>query len=204
ESIAPIPEGVSFEIAAALPTPGLTAAQMVERAALADGQRVLIHGAGGSVGSLAVQLAKATRAHVAATAQGADTEYVATLGADTVVDTQRQRFEDVVGELDAVLDLVGGELQRRSWKALRSGGVLVSSVGLDGSNEQAQAERRGVRAIAFFMQRSAHGLERLADLVAHDQLRVRIGKVLPFPQAREAQDLSQRGGAQGKILMRVA
>lgn len=202
--VAPIAEGVSFGVAAALPTPGLTAEQMVTRAALREDDRVLIHGAGGSVGSLAVQLAVMAQAEVTATVLGEDAEYVAGLGASHVIDNQRQRFEDEAGEVDAVLDLVGGEVQRRSWKLIRAGGCLVSSVGLAGGDEQAEAERRGVRGIPFLMQRDASGLERLVALVADGRLQVRIGKILPFPQAREAQVLSQHGHSRGKILMRVA
>ena len=204
EQIAPIPEGVDFATAAALPTPGLTAEQMVTRAAVREGDRVLIHGAGGSVGSLALQLCAIAQADITATVLGHDAGFVASLGADRVIDNKAQRFEDEIPEVDTVLDLVGGEVQRRSWRLIRAGGCLVTSVGLGGGDEQAAAERRGVRPIAFVMQRDASGLERVSALVADGRLQVRIAKVLPFPQAREAQDLSQLGGAHGKILLRVA
>lgn len=202
DAIARMPQGLSFETAAALPTPGLTALQMVNEAARAgSGPTVLIHGAGGAVGSLAVQLAVRRGARVYATALGDDIGYVASLGAAKVMDGTTQRFEDVVGEVEAVLDLVGGEVQARSYRVLAPGGVLVSSVGI---GDPDAAARHGVRAIAFFLQRSAKDLAAIAALAAGGQLRVRLGRLLPFEQAREAQDLVQRGEVHGKVVLRVA
>jgi NADPH:quinone reductase-like Zn-dependent oxidoreductase len=200
--VARMPEALSFETAAALPTPGLTALQMVRDGAhLEPGQTVLIHGAGGAVGSLAVQLALRRGARVAATALGEDLAFVAELGAEQVVDGHAQRFEDVVAKVDAVLDLVGGDLQARSYATLRPGGVLVSSVGLADPDA---AGRHQVRAIAFFMQRSERDLAEIGTLAAGGQLRVRLARLLPFDQARQAQDLAQHGQAHGKVILRVA
>jgi NADPH:quinone reductase-like Zn-dependent oxidoreductase len=201
-AIARLPQTLSFETAAALPTAGLTALQMVESAARVEpGQVVLIHGAGGAVGSLALQLARRRGARVYATALGADLGYVLELGADKAIDSRAQRFEDAVGKVDVVLDLVGGELQARSYGVLRPGGVLVSSVGLADPDA---AARHQVRAVAFFMQRSARDLAAVGALAAGGALRVRLGRLLPFEQAREAQDLLQRGEAHGKVVLRVA
>ncbi|MGH9467371.1 MAG: NADP-dependent oxidoreductase [Terriglobales bacterium] len=201
EEIARVPDGVAFETAAALPTPGCTAVQMLRAAGIHAGSRVLVQGAGGSVGSLAVQLARRAGAEVAATALGGDIGYVASLGADPVIDNAGERFEEMVRELDAVVDLIGGELQLRSLAVLRPGGVLVSSVGVPYADE---AERREVRTVAFLMQRSAPDLINLAHMAEAGELRVRIARVLPFPEVREAQELSQHGHASGKIILRVA
>lgn len=201
DEIALLPDSLPFETAAALPTPGLTAWQILHAAGLSAGQSVLIHGAGGSVGSLAVQMARRLGARVAATALASDIAWVASLGADPVINNAQQRFEEVESELDVVIDLVGGELQRRSCDALRRGGVLASTVGIE---DASAAARRGVRAIAFVMRRNAADLATLARLAAAGELRVRIAQVLPFPQARQAQDLSQHGDAHGKVLLRVA
>lgn len=201
DEIAHLPKNLPFETAAALPTPGSTAMQLLRAAGVAQGTHVLIHGAAGSVGSLAVQLARRQGAQVAATALGRDLEYVAGLGADPVIDNQSDRFESVVHDLDAVIDLVGGELQQRSYQVLRRGGVLASTVGIV---DAAAAERLGVRTIAFLMRRQAADLVSLAQLAADGALRVRIAQVLPFPEARRAQDLSQHGHPEGKVLLRVA
>ncbi len=200
DEIAHLPESLPFETAAALPTPGSTAMQILREAGVVEGSRVLIHGAAGGVGSLAVQLARRQGAQVAATTLGRDVAYVGGLGADPVIDNQSQRFESVVHALDAVIDLVGGELQERSYQVLRRGGVLASTVGIA---DAAAAERLGVRTLAFFMRRKAADLVRLAQLAAGGALRVRVAQVLPFPEARRAQDLSQHGHPDGKVLLRV-
>jgi NADPH:quinone reductase-like Zn-dependent oxidoreductase len=89
---------------------------------------VLVHGAGGGVGTVAVQLARAAGAHVIATGRGWSRELVTELGAERFVDLDRERFEDVAENVDLVLDLVGGETLRRSGAAVRDGGIVVSAV----------------------------------------------------------------------------
>lgn len=199
--IAELPEAVGFETAAALPTPGLTAMQMLHAAGVHAGQTVLIQGAGGSVGSLATQMAAHLGARVFATALGKDVAYVSELGAERVIDNETQRFEDITGEVDAVIDLVGGAVQRRSYRLLNPRGVLVSSVGIV---DDAAVEQRGFRAIAFLMRRDHDDLTRLIHMVERNELRVRIAKVVRFPGAQQAQDLMESGHAHGKVLLRVA
>ena len=92
------------------------------------GQRVLVHRAAGNVGAYAVQLAKQAGLHIVATASSADLDYVRALGADTVVDYKKERFEDSATGVDVVLDTVGGDIQRRSVRVLKPGGILVSVV----------------------------------------------------------------------------
>ena len=124
------PPGLSHAEAAALPLAGLTAWQsLVDTAQLAAGQRVLIHGAGGGVGHLAVQIAKARGAYVVGTASAAKHEFVRSLGADELIDHQTCDFATVVGDLDVVLDSLGGEIARRSISVLRPGGILITIVG---------------------------------------------------------------------------
>jgi NADPH:quinone reductase-like Zn-dependent oxidoreductase len=201
DEIATLPESVSFETAAALPTPGVTALQLLQAADLHPGAAVIIHGAGGSVGSLATQLAVRSGARVTATTLGADVAFVSKLGAERVIDNAKEQYENLAEKVDAVLDLVGGEVQRRSYEVLRNEGVLVSTVGIV---DEAAAKQRGVRTIALMMSRNRDDLKRLIGMVERGELRVRIAQVLPFPQARQAQDLTEHGGAQGKVLMRVA
>ena len=109
------------------------------------GQTVLIHGAGGGVGTFAVQLARSASAHVVATGRASAGELVRELGADQFVDVDRQRFEDAAGHVDLVLDLVGGETQERSWAVVKPGGVLVSVV--EGVSVPGQATGRARRLL---------------------------------------------------------
>jgi NADPH:quinone reductase-like Zn-dependent oxidoreductase len=203
--MAAMPEELSYETAAALPTPAVTAYQMIGRAAqLTSGQSILIHGGAGAVGSIAVQLAQRLGAHVAATADNdVDVRYLRELGVAPAINSQTERFEDRLRSLDAVIDLVGGEIQKRSLAVLKPGGVLVSSLGVDAA-VAGEAGARRIRAVAFGMVRSGADLAELAQIAAQGGLRLRIAKVLPFERAREAQELSERSAAHGKVMLRVA
>ena len=123
------PTSIDYIKAASVPVIAVTAWQgLFDQAQLKAGQTVLIHGAAGNVGAYAVQMARRAGIRIIATAATDDLDYVRELGADTVVDYQTQRFEDVAREVDAVLDLVGGETQACSFQVLRQGGKLISAV----------------------------------------------------------------------------
>src|SRR5689334_20716132 len=125
---APKPAGVDHIHAAATPISALTAWQgLFERSGLVAGQRVLIHGAAGGVGTFAVQLARWRGARVTVTASAANIDFVRSLGADEVIDYRAERFEDVVRDVDVVFDTVGGETLDKSWSVLKPGGRLVTA-----------------------------------------------------------------------------
>src|SRR5688500_16033322 len=127
--LAPKPRTLDHAAAATVPLSALTAWQVLfDHARLAPGQRVLIHGAGGGVGSFAVQLARWRGAHVIGTAAARNVEFVRGLGADEVIDHRATPFETVVRDVDVVLDSVGGAVTERSWSVLRPGGLLVTIV----------------------------------------------------------------------------
>ena len=198
--IAALPEQIDFAVAAALPTSGLTALQAIrDYIEPRPGSRILIHGAAGSVGSFATQIAKRLGAQVIGTASGEGVVYLRSLGHVHVVDYQHERFE-TVGQVDAVLDLVGGETAERSYAVVKKGGVLASTVGAANAERAAQA---GIRAVNVLQQRSAADLLDLAAFVERGDVKPRIGEVFPLEQAREAQDASQQGRANGKILLKV-
>ena len=108
-----------------------------------QGQKILIHGAAGGVGSFAVQLAKWKGAHVVGTASGRNQAFLRELGVDDPIDYEKTRFEDVVHDVDVVLDTLGGDTQNRSWKVLKKGGILVSIVAPPSADE---AAKHGVRS----------------------------------------------------------
>lgn len=199
--IAAIPEKVDFAVAAALPTPGVTALQAIrDYVQPKPGNRILIHGAAGSVGSLATQIAKRWGMQVIGTASGEDVSYLRALGHVQVVDYKQERFE-TVGLVDAVLDLIGGETATRSFALVKKGGVMVSTVGAANAELGAKA---GIRAVNIVSKGSAADLSELAGLVERGDVRPRMGEVFPLEQAREAQDASQQGRTKGKILLKVA
>ena len=127
ESIAHKPKRLSHVEAAALPLVGVSAWHaLVENIGLSSGQKILIHGGAGGIGSIAIQLAKNLGAHVATTVSTDDKQFVHELGADEVIDYKTQTFEDLIHDYDAVFDTVGGETYTRSFRVLRKDGIIVS------------------------------------------------------------------------------
>jgi NADPH:quinone reductase-like Zn-dependent oxidoreductase len=195
------PRSIDHIHAAALPLAGLTAWQtLFDAGALAAGQRVLIHAAAGGVGSLAVQLAKWKGAFVIGTASERNHDFLRKLGIDQVVDYERERFEEAVPPVDVVLDTLGGEVQERSWKVLKPGGILISIVSPP-SAEAAAAH--GVRQAFVFTKPDAAQLAEIAKLADADKLKVIVETVLPLSDATRGQELSERGHTRGKIVLRV-
>lgn len=187
-------------LAAALPTPGLTALQLVNEVVQPQrGQRILIHGAAGSVGSIATQLCLANGARVVATASRHDEGYLTALGVEEVIDYRADRFEDVVSGLDAVIDLIGGNTFARTVDIVRPGGVVATTVGPTDA-----ADGKPIRAVQIVMRRNKRDLETLAHLVDTGVIVPRDPDVLPLEAARHAQELSQSGRAPRKIVLEVA
>jgi NADPH:quinone reductase-like Zn-dependent oxidoreductase len=195
------PHSIDHIHAAALPLAGLTAWQsLFDAGGLAAGQRVLIHAAAGGVGSLAVQLAKWKGAWVIGTASERNHDFLRQLGVDQPVDYETVRFEEAVQPVDVVFDTMGGEVQARSWKVLKRGGILVSIVSPP-SAESAVAN--GVRQAFVFTQPNAAQLAEIAKLVAAEKLKAIVETVLPLSDATRGQELSERGHTRGKIVLRV-
>ncbi len=198
--LAAIPEKMEFAVAAALPTAGITALQAIrDYVQPKPGTRILIHGAAGSVGSFATQIAKRWGAQVIGTASGEDIAYLRSLGHVQVVDYEHERFE-TFGQVDAVLDLIGGETAARSVAVVKKGGVLVSTVGAANTELAAQA---GIRAVNMVSKGNAADLSQLAGLVERGDVKPRMGEVFRLEDARGAQDASQKGRAKGKILLKI-
>jgi len=200
--LAPKPHSLSFEQSAAVPLAGLTAWQaLFDHAQLEKGQRVLIHGAAGGVGTYAVQLANWKGAEVIATASAKDCNFVSELGASEVIDYTRERFEEKVRDVDVVLDSVGGETQERSWGVLRRGGILISIVSPVAAEKAASL---GLRGAFFIVEPNRAQLVQLGQLIDKGTLRVVVGAVLPLARAREAFEQGSASHKRGKIVLQVA
>ena len=197
------PHALSHEEAAALPLAGLTAWQIVvDTIQLEDGADVLVHGAAGGVGHLAVQVAKARGANVIGTARAEQAEWLRELGVDQVIDYRSERFEELVSDLDAVIDFTGtyGE---RSLPVLRPGGMLVSvpsGVPQEVLDLAARSERR---ATGFLVEPDPVGLAGLSHLVESGRLEVKVDRVFDLEDAAAAHRLAEAGHAGGKIVLRV-
>ena len=187
--------------AAGLPLAALTAWQaLFETADLQAGQTVLIHAAAGGVGHVAVQLAKWKGARVIGTASARNEAFLRELGVDRVIDYNETRFEDVAGDVDVVLDCVGGEIQERSWGVLKPGGMLAS---IRGRPSAEQAEARGVRARHVSVRAEQAQLHAIADLANEARLRVHVHETLPLDQVRKAHEMSKTGHTRGKLVLRA-
>lgn len=197
------PTSIDYIKAASVPVIAVTAWQgLFDQAQLKAGQTVLIHGAAGNVGAYAVQMARRTGIRIIATAAADDLDYVRELGADTVVDYQTQRFEDVAREVDAVLDLVGGETQARSFQVLRQGGKLISAVS---QPDHDLAKSHGVDATFFLVKVTTGYLTEIARLIDSGELSTQVGTIIPLADAHEAHLMLDgiRPVPKGKIVLAV-
>jgi NADPH:quinone reductase-like Zn-dependent oxidoreductase len=194
-NLAPLPADIDHTVAAALPISGLTAWQgLFDHAHLETGQTVLIHGAAGGVGSIAVQLARGLGARVIGTGRGADREAALGLGADAFVDLQADRLEEV-GEVDVVFDVIGGEVAERSVPLVRPGGTLVTIVG------PPKARPADGRAIFFVVEPDRFRLADLAERVRSGRLKPIVGAVRPLAEVQSAFAPDRR--VSGKTIIRV-
>jgi NADPH:quinone reductase-like Zn-dependent oxidoreductase len=197
------PAGVTFDQAATLHVGGVTAwVGLFDMAHLEPGQRVLVQGGAGGVGSTAVQLAHWKGAHVIATTSTANVAFVRSIGADEVVDYTAVQFEDVVHDVDAVLETVGGDVTGRSLSVLKPGGILVV---VAGRPDPEAAAARGVRVSGVVLPESTTPvLEALAQLVESGALAPEIGAVYPLAEAAQAQAVSETGHGRGRIILQVS
>jgi NADPH:quinone reductase-like Zn-dependent oxidoreductase len=196
------PKLVDHVHAAAIPMVALTAWQaLFDKAQLSAGQKILIHGAAGGVGSFAVQFAKWKGAYVIGTASEKNQAYLRKLGVDEPIDYEKARFDDVVHGVDVVFDTIGGDTQERSWKVLIKGGILVSIVQPPSAE---LAAKYGVRAEFLGSQASSSQLAEIAQLVDSGYVKPVVETVLPLSEARRAHELSEQGHIRGKIVLKIA
>jgi NADPH:quinone reductase-like Zn-dependent oxidoreductase len=197
-AIALQPEGLSHAQAAALPVSGMTAWQaLFDRGRLEPAQTVLIAGAGGGVGHLAVQLAKHAGARVIGTGSARNRDFVLSLGADEFIDYTRGDVGDAARGVDLALDTVGGSTTASLLPTLREGGTLVTIA--YPPEEPPQDCRCWVKPL--IMRPSSEQLARIANLVASGAVRVEIAEELELANVRRAHALSESGHGRGKIVL---
>lgn len=198
------PPSLSHVEAAALPVVGLTAWQgLVDHGGVTEGDRVLIHGGGGGVGHVAIQLAKALGAHVVTTAGGSKREFVEGFGADEVIDYTTTDFAEVVRDIDVVLDTLGGDAAERSLEVLRPGGHLVTAVADEDTVLAAKFEAAGKRFSGIGVDPDPVALRGLVELVEQGKLRVHVQETFPFERIADAHRLIERGHLRGKVVLTV-
>ncbi|HVV07904.1 NADP-dependent oxidoreductase [Amycolatopsis sp.] len=198
------PASLSHVEASALPVVGLTAWQgLIDLGEVSEGDRVLVHGGGGGVGHVAIQLAKALGAHVIATASGGKREFAEGLGADEVIDYTTADFTEAVRDIDVVLDTIGGDAVERSLAVLRPGGHLVTAVADEETELAAKYEAAGMRFSGIAVDPDPVALRGLAGLAGQGRLRVHVQETFPFERVADAHRLLDGGHLRGKLVLTV-
>jgi NADPH:quinone reductase-like Zn-dependent oxidoreductase len=194
---APIPDGMSFEEAAALGIAGLSAwIPLVENVSVKAGDRVLVHAGAGGVGAFAIQIAHLRGAEVWTTCSARNADFCRDLGAHRVIDYTREDFCAAGPIFDAVFDIVGGAVHRRSAEVLKPGGALAY---LHAAPPE-PPRRSDIRVLPTEVRATP---ERLAALLRAG-LKAHVGARFPLERAAEAYELSRSGHARGKIVLTLA
>lgn len=195
------PKNISHIETASLPLVGSSAIQVLEEhIKLKQGDKILIHGGSGGIGSIAIQVAKALGAYVATTVGTESVEFAKGPGADEVIDYKTQKFENLLKDFDAVFDTIGREIAERSFKVLKRGGVIVSMLGAPSPE---LAKQYGVTSIGQNTRVNSKTLARLTELVEKDAIKPQVDKVFPLDQAREAFEYFESGHPRGKVVVKI-
>ncbi|HEY3312033.1 MAG TPA: NADP-dependent oxidoreductase [Anaerolineales bacterium] len=196
------PKSLDHVQASTLPLPSMTSWQtLFETGQFKPGDRVLIHGVGGAVGGLAAQFAKSKGAYVYGTDIPEKAGHVARFGIDRFIDVSRERFEDVVKDVDLVLDYVGGEYIERSYKVLKPGGHYVTTLLMETPQEEPQ--QRGFSSSGFGAQPRAELLAQIAELVDSGKLMVFVNRTFPLDEAQAAMDYRYMSREPGKVVLTI-
>jgi len=197
-NLAAKPRTVDHVHAAAVPRAGLTAWQgLFDHGKLAKGQTVVVHGAGGAVGSMAVQLARWAGAEVVGTGRSHSRELVTELGADRYVALDAERLDDLAGRADLVFDTIGGDVLAGSPALLKPGGRLVTVR----ADTPLPTTRDDIGTVVFIQESNRAQLAELARLVDEGHLRPQVGAVYPLAQAVEAYSAKAAGGVAGRTVL---
>lgn len=199
------PARLSHTEAGAVPLAAMTAWQaLVDVAGIGPGDRVLVHAAAGGVGHFAVQIAKARGATVAATASAPKHDFLRSLGADQVIDYRSTGFAEVLGEVDVVLDAIGGDYGPRSAGLLAAGGTIVSLAIANVHPDLARvAGERGASSEVIVVEPDWNGLRQVSELIEDGRLRVHLDRVFPFEEVAAAHRAGETDGTTGKLVLQL-
>ena len=225
ENVALRPKSIAPEVAAGVPLVALTAWQcLFEKAKLERGQSILIHGAGGAVGRMAVQFARRAGAVIAATGGEWAEPMVCKMGASRYIDYRKQRFDELLDKYDVVLDLVGADTLDRSFSVVKEGGFVVSIAGMPAPETAAEIGKGGFMNFLFrvasrkqlklarqtrcsyrylFMRPDGAQLAEIAKLIDAGEIEATIDRVLPLSQFKEAFEMQESGKTRGKLVFAI-
>lgn len=196
------PKSLSFTDASAVPLAALTAWQaLIDIGKIQSGQRVLIHGGSGGVGSFAIQIAKARGARVIATASAANQDLLKQLGADMRIDYTKPNWEETVHDIDFALLPVGGETMRRTYGVMKKGGTIATLIS---RADPAELEKRGIRGAPVFSHPDANELNQITKLIDPGKIKPIVSQVLPLSDAAKADGQAETHHTRGKIVLKIA
>jgi NADPH:quinone reductase-like Zn-dependent oxidoreductase len=197
--VAAKPQSLDYIQAAAAPLTALAAWQtVIDLAQVQPGERVLIHGAGGSVGSFALELAKDRGVHVIASDVASRQAFLQELGADKIINAETQRFEDVVERVDVVLNYASPDLLGRSYSVITPGGRYVTTLG---EPSQPEAEARGIRSFGVMAHPTIEHLGQIAKMIDTGKLKVSVQRTFRLEEAQAAFDYRQADTQPGKVVL---
>lgn len=196
------PKNTDFTTAAALPLASVSAYQaLVDHMDLKSGQKILIHGGAGGIGSFAIQIAHSIGAHIVTTVSQADIEYVKSIGADEAIDYKKVDFSDDEKDFDAVFDAVGGETNKKSYSVLKPGGILVSMVAPE---DPELTKQYNIKYVHESTKVNPERLAAITELTESGKIKVHIDKTFPLIEAAEALDFSKSNHSKGKVVITVS
>lgn len=199
EQVAKKPESLDFPAAAAVVLTGVSAWQaLTQHIQLKSGQKILIHGGAGGIGTIAIQIAKHLGAYVATTATGDGLDYVKQLGADQVIDYQNEKFEELVSDFDAVYDTVAGETYDRSFAVLKEGGIIVS---MNAQPNEELAEQHKVTALLQSTKVTTSSLDELTKLIDEKVVTVHVDQTFALENVQAAFKAWESGAVKGKVVL---
>jgi NADPH:quinone reductase-like Zn-dependent oxidoreductase len=202
DAVAKMPENVSFVEAGTIPLAAASAyVAIIDHMKLHAGQKVLIHGGSGGIGSFAIQLAKHLGAHVATTTSVDGVNFARYQGADEVIDYEFQPFEKMLKDFDAVLDTVGGDVYQKSFEVLKKGGIIVSMLS---QPDKKLMEQYGVKAVLEMTKVDRELLDKISRLIEENVLKVNISKIFPLKDTKGAYDAKNKEHILGKIAISVS
>ncbi len=196
------PANISHEEAAAASLAALTAWQILkEEAKIKPGDKVLIHAAGGGVGHYAVQMAKHLGAYVAGTASGEKGGFILRLGASRHIDYEKQRFEDVLHDMDFVLDTIGGYYIDRSLEVLKPGGTIICIPSGASEKVAEKAKAKGMYGYRFLVQSNGKNMKEISELLQKGIVKSYVSETFQFDEIQSAHLHIETGKTKGKVVV---
>lgn len=198
------PVNISHEEASAASLAALTAWQILKvKAQIKSGDKVLIHAAAGGVGHFAVQMAKHIGAYVTGTASGRNKDFILSIGASEHIDYEKQRFEDVLQDIDFVLDTIGGDYIDRSLKVLKPGGTIISIPSGASENVTEKANAKGLNGYSFRVQSNGKNMREISDLLQKGLVKSHVSKTFHFDDIQSAHLQIETRKTKGKVVVTI-